>query len=175
MEAAWIGVIGVLIGAVAQRFLSHWDARAAFQREKSSTLDAEARQHLEQVYRLVEDHRMAVTDILFNFIVRLEFNDTSQPRSTSKLPWTELKMRIALYVPELLPQYQTLEQQYHQFSDAMVLAFRAEQSHDQRQRKEAAAALQNAHTALAPIYDAFHAAIQEVFARRSRTLVGHQR
>jgi len=175
MEGAWIGVIGVVIGAVLTTALSHWNASTAFRREKQSVLDAEARQHLEQIYRLVEDHRMAVTAMLFDFVLRLEYNDTSQPRSTSKLPWAELKMGIALYVPELLPQYQTLEQHYERFSDAMVPAFHAEHGDDQRKRAEAAAALTKAHRELAPIYDSFHQAVQDVFAKRSKSLVGRQR
>lgn len=97
--AAWLGILGTVIGVVVGAIVQTLHARHAFSREKRWSIFTEQRERIEQIYVVVEEHRQGYASIFAAAISELQGEHLALP--ATRVPWARLRMLVALYAPEM--------------------------------------------------------------------------
>ena len=157
------GAATALSGVLVTKLLEFWGAGKSFRRQKVADLADETRRSLERVYQLLEQHRNEVSLTVTKRVGRLQFG-AEMTWETSTLPWAELRMRIALYVPELIPAYEQFKNAYEShFVPVLIRAFGAPVEGIAASR-ELMAALGDLNTAYTVLFEAIEASFRRYTA-----------
>jgi hypothetical protein len=114
MDAALIGLAGVVVGILLNTLSDLARSRAAFQRDKAWGLLEDKRRRIEATYEAVEHHREAYGELLTSALVVMAGQKTLITNLT-KVPWPKLRMLVHLYLPEMLPELDAIEKAGNHF------------------------------------------------------------
>jgi hypothetical protein len=102
MEAAWIGVAGVVIGAILTELVGTIRARRTFAWEKSWALFETRRSKYEQLYEICEQQRESYRQAHSKvFDALLSGSAPGDLGRLPSIPWARLAMLVSIYAPEL--------------------------------------------------------------------------
>ncbi|MGO9018444.1 MAG: hypothetical protein ACLQVJ_08855 [Syntrophobacteraceae bacterium] len=124
MMTAWIGVFGTLLGVVIAGYINYRLNSAKIERENKLKNDQLVHQKLEDICKLIEDVQFVKhkrTQKWLDFVAKYQYgeeiNDATFQDIFQNVSFTQLKMIIDFYIPEMRQLFdQLMETAEIQFS-----------------------------------------------------------
>lgn len=152
MDAAWIGLIGVLVGGLIASVGEFVRGRLMFRQEKRSEGLQERRRRLEELYEVIENHKELYTDFFGKALLRISGTEPPKDSVKEKIPWGRLQMLVSLYAPELRPEMDRVHQAASKVGEVAARVI-TERSPDKANRQELGNRLVVDHKALSRAYE----------------------
>lgn len=117
MGAAWIGLVGALVGGIVVAVSSYINARYEFRWNKGWERRTILRAKLEELFESISEFREACVDTYMYIVARRPGQAIRTPET---VPLTRLKMLVRFYAPELRALLERLESAQHAFGVALL-------------------------------------------------------